>query len=424
MGICSGIVFCLHNNAEPVNCGVSDKTDNKVIFIKVFILFTCLGALLFPAHAHRQNESYVYLNVTDATLSGRIEITLGDLGQLLPLDTNEDGVVSEDEFNGQKKDIYAFFQPRLAFSFEQQKYPIAISGHEFLTVGFGTFAAIKFSITVTSKLPDALTVEYKSYFENLRPGHRVLLLLESNTKTGLSGNESSHSLVFSKGADTQNLSLIGAPWYEVFAIFVKHGVLHILIGYDHEAFLLALLLSSVLLVRNGKFVSVPRFRDALIKVLKIATLFTIAHSVTLSLAAMGWIKFPERIIESLIAFSIIVVAFNNLFAFKERWVWIAVFSLGLVHGLGFANVLAPLGVASASIVTSLLAFNVGVEVGQAVIILVCFPILYYLRNTAIYVPLILRGGSIGLLLIALLWFFERAFQFNLPIVPMVKSLVS
>lgn len=391
---------------------------------KALALLLCLVWFVSPAHAHRQNESYVYLNITETGLGGRIEIRLSDLGLLMPLDRDADGIVTQEEFTASQSEVYAFFEPRITFGFNGQKYPITITSHEFLEVGFGTFAEIHFSTAIHTKLPDAISVEYNSYFENLTSGHRVLLLIESNTKTGLKSNESSHSLIFSSGLDQQQLSLIGAPWYEVFRTFLKHGVVHILIGYDHVAFLLTLLLSSVLVVRAGRFTPVPKFRDALLNVVKIATLFTIAHSITLSLAALEWVSFPGRIIESLIAASIIIVAFNNLFAFKKRWIWFAVFTLGLVHGLGFATVLAPLGVASSSIVWSLLAFNIGVEIGQGAIIAICFPVLFFLRGSALYIPVILRGGSVILLLIAVLWFVERAFQFDLPVMQTIKAMFS
>jgi len=391
---------------------------------KILSLFLCLVWFSSTANAHRQNESYVYLNITETGLGGRIEIRLSDLGQLIPLDKDADGIVTQEEFTAGQSEVYAFFEPRLVFGANGQKYPITITSHEFLEVGFGTFAEIHFSTAIQSKLPDAISVEYNSYFENLAPGHRVLLLIESNTKIGLNRNESSHSLIFSSGLDKQTLSLIGAPWYKIFWTFLKHGVVHILIGYDHVAFLLTLLLSSVLVVNARRFAPVPRFRDALINVLKIATLFTIAHSITLSLAAIGWLNVPERLIESLIALSIIIVAFANLFAFKKRWVWVAVFTLGLVHGFGFASVLAPLGIASSSIVWSLLAFNVGVEIGQGAIIAVCFPVLFLLRGSSFYIPVILRGGSVILLLIAVLWFVERAFQFDLPVMQTIKALFS
>lgn len=349
---------------------------------------------------------------------------LGDLGKLLPLDTDADGRVSRAEFEAGKSAVYDFFAPRVTFGIAGQAYPIDITGHEFIDAGFDTFAGISFTTAVATALPDEITVGYTSYFENLDAGHRVLLLIASNTKIGLEGNESNHSLVFSRGADVQTLSLIGAPWYEIVWTFIKHGVVHILIGYDHIAFLLTLLLSSVMLVKAGRFSPVPRFRDALFNVIKIATLFTVAHSITLSLAALGIISFPERLIESLIALSIIIVALTNLFAFKKRWIWVAVFTLGLVHGLGFANVLAPLGIASSTIVWSLLAFNIGVEIGQSAIIAACFPLLFLLRRQPLYIPVVLRGGSVVLLLIALLWFVERAFQFNLPVVPALKALFS
>jgi hypothetical protein len=187
-------------------------------------------------------------------------------------------------------------------------------------------------------------------------------------------------------------------------------------GFDHLAFLFALLLPSVLLVKNEKWVPVGRFRPVVFQVLTIATTFTVAHSVTLSMAALGWVSFEAKYVEALIALSIVVVAVANVFGPTRAWILSAVFALGLLHGLGFANVLAPYGVAGNSIVVTLFGFNLGVELGQAGLIIVTMPVLYLLRNWSKYVPVVVRGGSVVLILVATYWFAERAIKaFNLAI---------
>ncbi len=112
-------------------------------------------------------------------------------------------------------------------------------------------------------------------------------------------------------------------------------------------FLCALLLPSVMVLSAGRWIPVETFRESLIYVVKVVTLFTVAHTITLSLASLGFITLPERVVEGIIALSIAVVALNILHPFLHGKVWIIVFFFGLFHGLGFANVLAPLGLSGA-----------------------------------------------------------------------------
>ena len=139
------------------------------------------------------------------------------------------------------------------------------------------------------------------------------------------------------------------------------------------------------------------------------TVFTIAHSITLSLAAFDLVTVPSRLVESMIALSIILVACNN-FKGKVRGgsLWV-ILGLGLFHGLGFATVMGELPFRVQSMLKCVVGFNVGVELGQIAIVSMLFVPLFLLRKTKAYVPVILWGGSVILILIAGYWFIERAF---------------
>ena len=164
--------------------------------------------------------------------------------------------------------------------------------------------------------------------------------------------------------------------------FLRLGVEHIFTGYDHIAFLLALLLLG------GRFVDL----------VKIVTSFTIAHSVTLALAALGILNPPSRWVEALIAASIIAVAGENLWvlraakggsarvanALKHRWR--ITFAFGLVHGFGFASALQALKLPRSALVAGLVSFNLGVEVGQVAIVGLAFPLLTWLRSLRGFQP--------------------------------------
>jgi len=198
-------------------------------------------------------------------------------------------------------------------------------------------------------------------------------------------------------------------WWKGMRGTIGLGVEHIRTGADHVMFILTLLLPSVLVYRAAAWKPTGRFRASLIRVLKVASAFTIAHSITLSLAALGVLNVNSKLVESIIAVSIVLAALHNLrpvFANRE---WLIAFGFGLFHGLGFAGLLEELGLARDQKVWTLLGFNIGVELGQSAIILLTFPTLYLLRRTRLY-PWLLRIGSIGLALAALGWALERVFE--------------
>ncbi|MBI1398067.1 MAG: hypothetical protein GC151_18995 [Betaproteobacteria bacterium] len=173
--------------------------------------------------------------------------------------------------------------------------------------------------------------------------------------------------------------------------FFPLGIEHILTGYDHLLFLIALIL------RGGN----------LLQLLKIVTAFTLAHSVTLALAVLDVVSLPGPLVESVIALSIAYVAAENLlpkFAVARRWT--VSFLFGLVHGFGFSSVLREIGLPKENLVLALLNFNLGVEAGQACAVLVALPLLFALRRTP-WEPKVVTGISVAILLVGLALSVER-----------------
>jgi len=173
--------------------------------------------------------------------------------------------------------------------------------------------------------------------------------------------------------------------------FLKMGVEHIFIGYDHICFLIALIVVS-------------KFRD----VVKIITSFTIAHSITLILAALDVVRVPSRLVETCIAATIVYVAIENLWVKDTRHRWMLTFFFGLVHGFGFANVLSGLNPQREGLIRCLLSFNVGVEVGQLAIATLLLPLAYGLKRWK-HGPAAAKGISLCLAAFGLAWFIDRAF---------------
>ena len=197
---------------------------------------------------------------------------------------------------------------------------------------------------------------------------------------------------FAFGVEAREARLSTAGGHRGAASFVMLGIEHILTGWDHLLFLL------VLLLRGGGWLSL----------LRIVTAFTLAHSVTLALAALDVITLPDRLVESVIALSIALVAAENLlFRSLVARRWLVSFGFGLVHGFGFSSVLREIGLPTQGLVLSLLGFNVGVELGQALVVAVALPALALLRRTR-WEPRVVRFASLATLLVGAALFLERA----------------
>jgi hypothetical protein len=185
------------------------------------------------------------------------------------------------------------------------------------------------------------------------------------------------------------------PWWDTTALYIKLGFEHILPkGLDHILFVLALFFAST------------RLKPLLIQV----SVFTIAHTITLGLAAAGWIKAPGAFVEPLIAISIAFVAVENLFA-RDMTPWrpVVVFGFGLFHGLGFASVLIDLGLPADQFLNALVSFNVGVELGQLAIILAAWALLHHLFHKTWYRMRVVLPASFLIAATGTWWAIQRIF---------------
>jgi hypothetical protein len=225
----------------------------------------------------------------------------------------------------------------------------------------------------------------------------------SGTRTG----------IFSPERATQVFELGKISALAQFFDYAREGIWHIWIGYDHILFLLSLLLPAVLVFGSGRWQAVERFAPAFWDVFKIVTSFTVAHSITLSLAALGVVSLPSRLVESAIATSVVLAALNNVIPLVHERRWMVAFFFGLVHGFGFASVLRDLGLPQNALLIALVGFNLGVEAGQLAIVSAFLPVAYALRATWLYRCLVFIGGSLAIVAVAGIWLVERAFNLKI-----------
>lgn len=374
------------------------------------------------AAAHAPDQSYVFLDIYDDALHGRVEIPLVDLNRALDLSLPTDGSAELADVQDHLPAIRAYVRENAAIGVNGGA-PALPLGQESLThVGPGQYLSLPFEFNNLPGEPSMLDVRYSVMLEK-NPNHRGMLVIEDNWKTATFGNEAIVSLTFAPGREQQTLDLEDSSMWRGFMALVGMGVHHIWIGIDHILFLVALLLPAVVRRGSNGWEPVASFKSSLIYVVKIVTLFTVAHTITLSLAALGTISLSSRLVESVIALSIAVAALDIIVPIFGRRIWIIVFGFGLFHGFGFASVLGDIGIPPRYMVHSLLGFNIGVELGQLAIVCALFPVLFLLRNLAFYPRVVLRLGAAALIVIAMYWFTERAFEVDLPAGAVVNTIL-
>ncbi len=351
----------------------------------------------FAAQAHRASDSYLTLRVEGSKINGQWDIALRDLGQAVSLDADGDGNITWDELKSKQKEIADYAESHLHLTVDGVAMPLEVSEPLIEQFSDGAYAVVRFALD-TSETAKSLDVDYRAFFD-LDAQHRGLMRLELGGKTRMA--------VFSPQKPAQSFGLTNVSRWREFLDFVKEGVWHIWLGFDHILFLIALLLPSVLRRSENGWEVVDGFRTAFIKVLKIVTAFTVAHSITLSLATLGMVRMPSRLVESTIAASVILAALNNIRPiFPERG-WIVAFTFGLIHGFGFANVLADLGLAKQTLALALVGFNLGVELGQLAIVALFLPLAFSFRGSWVYQKLTFRFGSGLIVVLAATWMVER-----------------
>lgn len=371
------------------------------ILLQTTLALLCLCTL--PAHAHKPSDSYLSLAIADNKIDGQWDIALRDLDLAIGLDRDDNGELTWDEIRARHADIAAYALARLALSSNGSNCPTNPVQHLIDNHTDGAYAVLRFSAECSDKI-ESVDIDYKLLFD-LDPQHKGLLKLESPGKVA--------TAIFSPDRAKQGFVLAEAGALRQFTDYLKHGIWHIWIGIDHILFLLSLLLPAVLVYASKKWYPSDSFKASSMDVLKVITAFTVAHSITLTLAALDFVALPSRWVESAIAASVVIAALNNVFPLFQGRRWVAAFVFGLVHGFGFASVLADLGLPQSALVIALLGFNLGVEIGQLAIVVVFLPLAYALRKTWFYQKVVLVAGSILIALLAAIWLVERAFDLQL-----------
>jgi hypothetical protein len=349
------------------------------------------------AQSHIASNGFLNLKVDGAQVSGAIELAIRDGELAVGLDHDGNGKVTWAELKSSQTALQNYVLGHLRLSSDAGQCRMGFSPVRVNDRVDGSYLWLPFTADCGVS-PKRLSIDYKM-LDAEDPSHRGLLTLTANG--------TAQTAVLGGASALRQFDLVHSSSWSAFIEYLRAGIWHIWSGIDHLLFLLSLLLPAVLLRRENRWEAVPIAAPAFINIVKVVTAFTLAHSITLSLAAFDVIRLPGRLTESVIAASIIVAALNNVFPRVTEGRWRIAFAFGLLHGFGFASVLAEMGLPKGARLVSLVAFNLGVEAGQLAVVLAVMPLAYLLRSTAFYRRGVMPWGSSAIACLALVWFVQR-----------------
>jgi HupE / UreJ protein len=310
------------------------------------------------AHAHVASNGFLVGKVTGQDIAGSVELAVRDVELAVGVDADGDGKVTWGELKAAQPRVVRYVRDHLALSAQNDACDLSFQEIQVNDRVDGNYAWLPFTARCRIAVRE-LQIHY-TMMHGFDPSHRGLLTLIAGdvTQTGVLGGSTPHA---------------------TFSVFAP-----------------------------SRWRSLTRVRPALVGIFKVVTAFTLAHSLTLTLAALDIVRLPNRLTESVIAASIIIAALNNIVPIvTENRARIA-FAFGLLHGFGFASVLADMGLPRSTRLTSLLSFNLGIETGQMAVVILVIPIIYGMRSGVFYRRAVMPWGSAAIAALALVWFVQRA----------------
>ena len=356
---------------------------NKAFFV-ICLFFALIAGLCLPksAHAHWADMAAMELNLQARSAQATLTLPTPFFSEV---DLNHNGSLEDAEIKNNLRTIESRLAEHIRLQVNHEAISFKISP---APAGSGNAAAPIKGMTILrldwhwERDSNQLALVYDLFPAEAPLAHCLVSVQRGDQLSALVfDRQHSQQLLIEPSLGAQILS------------FTQLGLEHILTGYDHLLFLLALLLAS----RRLNYL------------LKIVTAFTLAHSITLSLAVLNIVQAPSRWIESLIAVSIIYVVLVEVLWKKQETPWYIVSGFGLIHGLGFANLLREMSLPTSQLTTALISFNLGIEVGQICVVLMFWGLLSLLSKKAVLNPYVQTSCAVLILLVSGYWFVTRAF---------------
>ena len=350
-----------------------------------FGLLMVLG-LGLPSQAHWADLAVADIQIENQNVNMNLTVPTGLFAQF---DDDKNQQLSVEEVTKYQQELRKFLSDKIQLTAAKVNY-------DTLLVSSTTAKKLPSNLVATPETHSNLLLQYRwaqpidqlqMNYDLFVPGVNTARCLAQVFRDGRVDN-----IVFTP--ISKNAALIDAPILQQISSFVGLGIEHIFTGYDHILFLVSLLMLG----------------GSVGYLIKVVTAFSISHSITLSLAVLNIVSIPSRWVEIIIALSIAYIAAENLWRKEPNQArWQLAFGFGLIHGLGFSSALQELELPQNNLVVSLISFSAGIEIGQISIVLLTYLCLSYLRRFP-WDLTIRRLISVGVIVMSLIWFWERAFM--------------
>ncbi len=349
--------------------------------------------LLWPllAHGHQSGNSYLSITAGDDGLSVQLDFPVKDLPNLLQQPAKDGAAPDRSQVEAMAPALAELISGTLRLEADGEALALRYVSQRLVVRNDGLYVSQRHQAPPLPADASRLLIDYP-FFSDAQPVARAFVKLQAN------GIET--STVFDARHATQQLPLRELSLRESLGSYAREGMLHIWGGPDHLLFLLCLLLPGLSLAQSGARVFGKH-------ALQVVTAFTVAHSITLAAAVLDWIVLPEKLVEASIAASILMAALLVLRSRVPTHQWKLALGFGLVHGLGFANGLRELGLSTDNLFGTLLAFNLGVEFGQLVVVIAALLLLYPFLRSAQTTDRVQRWGAWINVVLATVWLAER-----------------
>ncbi|WP_342431030.1 HupE/UreJ family protein [Neobacillus sp. FSL H8-0543] len=346
-------------------------------FSTLLLLILFNSFFLSSASAHTNNsEGFSNIEVKEKSLDYELKLDLEELGHALEKETEQKELIDN-------KIVQQYVNAKLKLYADSEAINGTVVKTDIEMIEDRAFAVINLAYNFEHK-PEKLVVEYNMFLDDSDPSHANFASIKMN------GEQQEKILSF----ESREIEIGEVSFLQTTKQFIVLGLEHIFTGYDHILFVISLLIGA----------------KTIRHIFTLVTAFTIAHSITLALATFEIILLPSRFVESAIALSIVYIALINIFnKDSKHQPWLA-FGFGLIHGFGFAGILSEMKLDTNHMATSLFSFNIGIEIGQLIIVSIAFPIILWIKKITIKpIKWVIPSTSVAILAFGLVWFIQRAF---------------
>lgn len=398
--------------------GYSSNSIRRALSVRMLPFAMVIMAIFYgkSAAAHQAPYSIVFLDVSPDRVGLELQIPLAELALAYGSDIGRDPE-SLVKRMGPQLGEYILAHTRV-YVHRELPWLIWVSG---MSVGEETqitsgppFYELRVRLTVVPQAGEStrhFMLDYDAVVHQV-VNHIVFVAVRSDWQTGRAdsltaeGNPMTIRTAGDNKIHPLEISLEKGSWFTGVRNMFLLGIEHIREGTDHLLFLIALLLPATLVTNKHRWAGYGGLKPSLSKTLKIVTAFTIGHSLTLLIGALGWVHLPAQAVEVCIAVSILVSAVHAIYPIFPGHEMFVAGGFGLVHGLAFAGVISNLSLGAGTLACSILGFNLGIEVMQLGVILLIIPWLILLSQTGYY-RYVRIGGAIFAGLAAMGWIVER-----------------